>query len=75
MYYVERTATSVFGTSWRTSLASIISVIAAFIVMFPQFIHSEFVLKLAEFIGLGGLASLGINAKDKQAGIRPPSQC
>ena len=65
MHYVDRMATSIFGASWRTSLAAIISAIAAFIVLNPQFVRSQFLLKLAEFVGLGGLAAIGINAKDK----------
>ncbi len=66
MYYVDRMATSIFGANWRTSLAATISMIAAFVVLNPQFVHSQFLLKLAEFIGLGGLAAIGINARDKQ---------
>lgn len=56
------------GNNWRTTLAAIVSSIAAFIALNPRFVGSEFVVKLAEFIGIGGLASLGINASDKQSG-------
>ena len=66
MHPLDRTATSLFGANWRTTLASIVSAISAFIVLNPEFVHNQFVLKLAEFVGLGGLAAIVINAKDKQ---------
>ncbi len=68
---IDRFASALFGNNWRTTLAAIVSSIAGFIALNPEFVHNQFVVKLAEFIGIGGLTTLGINAKDKQSGTQP----
>jgi hypothetical protein len=70
MMKFEEFISAFLGVNWRTSLAAIVSSIAAFIVLNPQFVHNEFVIKAAEFIGIGGLSALGINARDRQTGVR-----
>ena len=64
--------TKIFGANWRTTLSAMITAIAGFIATNPEFVHNDFVVKVAQYICLGGLTALGINARDKQTGTRPP---
>jgi hypothetical protein len=57
-----------FGNDWRTTLAAIISTIAGFIATNPEFVENQFIVKLSQYICMGGVAALGINARDKQTG-------
>lgn len=52
--------------NWKTTLSGLVSAAAAFVALSPQlFIRWPWAVELAKFISVGGLASLGLAAKDK----------
>jgi hypothetical protein len=50
-------------TSWKTTVSAIVIVICGFILFDPQWFPA-IIISMAKFIGLGGVAALGISAKD-----------
>jgi hypothetical protein len=59
---------NIFGRNWRTSLSMLIAVVAGFIQMNNDLLPNPdgIIARLSGYVMLGGLASFGINAKDKQ---------
>jgi hypothetical protein len=53
--------------SWKTSLTGFISAAAGFVAFSPQLFQKyPMVMELAKYIMIGGMASIGILAKDSQ---------
>ena len=61
--------TNPLGPSWRTTVSGIVTAASAFVLFGAQSFHIAFpqwVLALATFTTMGGLAGLGFAAKDSQ---------
>jgi hypothetical protein len=58
------------GTSWKTTLSALASTVGMFVLFSASppysIVWPMWVSALAGFMALGGLAGLGINAKDSQ---------
>jgi hypothetical protein len=50
-------------TSWKTTVSAVIIVICGFILFDPQW-FPLILVSIAKYVGLGGVAALGISAKD-----------
>ena len=60
--------------SWKTSVFGIITAFAAFVLFSPEtFSQWPWVLQLAKFITVGGLAGMGLAGKDYDRTNTPPA--
>lgn len=51
--------------SWKTTISGAVTAITAFIVFSPQlFAHWPVAIEVAKFVAAGGLAAIGLSAKD-----------
>ena len=59
--------------SWKTTVSAIVTVAAGFVLFSPDlFSDWPWLIELAKYVTLGGLAALGIAAKDSGVTGPPP---
>lgn len=52
--------------NYKTTISALVSVVASFILFYPSLVNdNKLIIQICKFTTLGGLASLGIQAKDK----------
>jgi hypothetical protein len=60
-------------TSWRSTVCGLVAALAAFVVINPDlFAVWPWILSLAKYIMVGGLAGIGIAARDAGVHYTPP---
>jgi hypothetical protein len=60
--------------SWKTTALGLVSAAAAFVLFSPElFAQWQWVVALAKFIMVGGLAGLGLAARDTDVHYTPPN--
>jgi hypothetical protein len=66
--FITNFVSAIFGRNWRTTVATLVTVIAGFINMNNDLLPNPdgLIARASGYVMLGGLAAWGINSKDKQ---------